>query len=193
MSVEAAVEEKEEEPEPPITQTHTWYEQEHDFGIGKALHDFTQEGRASGVDAGATATTTQPRTPLKDSMEDKQKLKVAQIMASLSLPSNPSFSNVNSRSSSPSTRTQPASSASSSSVSIAYTPSPFDPILYDSTTWTTLSPKLAEFLANTDIKQLDWKPILFLIPSRIGIEKINEAYIPHIKHLLASRYAKIRY
>eukprot|EP01130_Rhizamoeba_saxonica_P002947 TRINITY_DN1297_c0_g1_i2.p1 TRINITY_DN1297_c0_g1~~TRINITY_DN1297_c0_g1_i2.p1 ORF type:complete len:421 (+),score=81.77 TRINITY_DN1297_c0_g1_i2:705-1967(+) len=35
----------------------------------------------------------------------------------------------------------------------------------------------------------EWSPMFLLIPARIGIEKVNESYIPHLKEILESPYS----
>jgi len=34
-----------------------------------------------------------------------------------------------------------------------------------------------------------WNPLFIMIPSRIGIEKMNRVYVPHIKHILESKFS----
>lgn len=145
----------------------------------------TIESSSSTATTDSTTTNSAAYTRLLE-----HKLKVDSFYSS-SVPSIPPPSPITSRDPSPSCHTEPESSSSApTSLSNTCALAPFDTSLYDPATWATLSPTLSEFLEKTDIKLLEWKPILFLIPSRIGIEKINEAYIPHIKHLLSSQYVR---
>jgi hypothetical protein len=67
------------------------------------------------------------------------------------------------------------------------------PEIYNPSTWAEISPTISRYLDSftneRELRDLEWKPILFLIPSRIGIDRINESYVPHLKHLLSSRYS----
>jgi len=40
----------------------------------------------------------------------------------------------------------------------------------------------------TDCEEM-WNPMFIMIPSRLGIEKVNRVYIPHIKYILKSKFS----
>jgi len=63
------------------------------------------------------------------------------------------------------------------------------PELFYPETWEGLSSEIYKFLATEEWAEMEWRPILFLIPSRIGIDKINTDYVPHIKKLLESKHS----